>query len=131
MKLSESLSFNENMTTITIQDGPIEDGSKVTLIGWGLTSYQGSIPDNLQFINLKTISTSDCSISHGETIRETQLCTLTKEGEGACKRDSGGPLIMDGKLIGVVSWGEPCAKGYPDVFTRVSAFSDWIATIIE
>lgn len=43
----------------------------------------------------------------------------------------GGPLvdtsIAENKtLVGVVSWVIPCAKGYPDVFTRVHYFLDWI-----
>ena len=47
--------------------------------------------------------------------------------------DSGGPLIQrdgDGEttVIGIVSWGfNPCgSKGKPSVYTRVSAYVDWI-----
>ena len=40
--------------------------------------------------------------------------------------DSGGPLVADGKQIGIVSFGEPCAVGTPDVFTRVSSYTKWI-----
>lgn len=48
------------------------------------------------------------------------------------KGDSGGPLILkDGNRaiqIGIVSFSIPCAvPGYPDVFTRVSKYIDWIA----
>lgn len=42
------------------------------------------------------------------------------------KGDSGGPLVCDGVQIGVVSWGTPCAKGKPDVFTRVYSYVDWV-----
>lgn len=40
--------------------------------------------------------------------------------------DSGGPLVAENAQIGVVSWGRPCAKGVPDVFTRVYSYRDWI-----
>lgn len=40
--------------------------------------------------------------------------------------DSGGPLAENGKVVGIVSWGMPCARGYPDVYTRVFSFKNWI-----
>lgn len=45
--------------------------------------------------------------------------------------DSGGPLVADSEQIGVVSWGTPCAKGRPDVFTRVYSYVDWIKGYIN
>lgn len=52
--------------------------------------------------------------------------------------DSGGPLIyqdrMSGRfqLHGITSWGDGCGeKGKPGVYTRVSAFSDWIQAEIQ
>lgn len=40
--------------------------------------------------------------------------------------DSGGPLVHNTVQIGVVSFGQPCGVGKPDVFTRVSSFTSWI-----
>ena len=58
-------------------------------------------------------------------------------GKGGCQGDSGGPLALEGQdgkyfLIGIVSWGPGIKEGgcvvagWPDVFTRVTAFDDWI-----
>jgi len=36
------------------------------------------------------------------------------------------------QLYGITSWGDGCGeKGKPGVYTRVSAFSDWIETEIQ
>ena len=52
--------------------------------------------------------------------------------------DSGGPLIYQDRvsgrfqLYGITSWGDGCGeKGKPGVYTRVSAFSDWIQAEIQ
>ena len=60
----------------------------------------------------------------------SNLCTANEKGQGACQGDSGGGLVdpKTNTLCGIVSWGIPCAKGKPDVFTRVSWFLDWIKT---
>ena len=59
------------------------------------------------------------------------------KGNNACYGDSGGPLVCEayGKpvLYGAVSWGaRACSdKSYPDVYAKVSHFTDWILDLIE
>jgi len=40
--------------------------------------------------------------------------------------DSGSPLVYNNTLIGIFSWAKSCAIGFPDVFTRISCFTDFI-----
>merc|ERR1711953_899672 len=55
---------------------------------------------------------------------------------GSCKGDSGGPLTQRDEqdrttLIGIVSGGIDCGKGYPGWYTRVEYYKEWIQCIID
>lgn len=112
-----------------------------TLSGWGSTSTTviPHMPLDLQTVDLPLISYQECADAltalsgSSEPLSDTNVCTgPLAGGQGACSGDSGGPLVTrgaDGPVqIGVVSWGMiPCgSKGAPSVFTRVSAFTDFI-----
>lgn len=118
------------VASIPISSSILGAGFSVTLCGWGRTLSGDGLPNDLQFINLETIDNTDCAQRQSPNpIFTTSLCTFTRSGEGACNGDSGGPLVYDGILVGIVSWGRPCAIGYPDVFTRVSSYVSWIQSI--
>ncbi|CAK1543334.1 unnamed protein product [Leptosia nina] len=58
---------------------------------------------------------------------------ITILGWGAKGRDVGGPGVVDGKLMGVISFGSPTC-GTPDaptVFTKLGFYTDWIEEIME
>lgn len=41
--------------------------------------------------------------------------------------DSGGPLVCDGRVYGLVSWGNGCGDPrFPGVYTAVSRYRRWI-----
>ncbi|KAF2881834.1 hypothetical protein ILUMI_24335 [Ignelater luminosus] len=131
--LQTPIQYSDNIRPIKLETRYAGSSIDVVLSGWGRISYPGVAPDNLQHINLKTISNVRCQMAHAKapnspSIHETQLCTFTRAGEGACKGDFGGPLVASDKQIGIASWGQPCALGFPDVYTRISSYLDWIAT---
>ncbi|CAG9575509.1 unnamed protein product [Danaus chrysippus] len=130
IKVFRDIIFNELVQPIPLPDTNTPGGANLTLTGWGTTSYPGSSPDKLQVIKLLSLSAEDCEDIYSKVdspdVDSTQICSFTKQGEGACHGDSGGPLVENNTVVGIVSWGMPCARGYPDVFTRVFAFKDWI-----
>lgn len=95
----------------------------------------------LQWIQLNVITNLNCNLRialrliNGDIpliTTGTQLCTYNFASQGVCYGDSGSGLLVNNEVIGVVSRGIlPCARGYPDIFTRVSEYADWIESYIN
>ncbi|GAA4537202.1 serine protease [Amycolatopsis samaneae] len=128
LKLSTGLPFGSTVRPVEPATSNPDAGHQVTLSGWGLTSFPGTIPNELQTLTMHVLGHTACAHQNPTSlpISAGNLCTTSPKGKGACKGDSGGPLVANGKQVGVVSWGVPCAKGYPDVFTSVAAYGKWI-----
>jgi formylglycine-generating enzyme required for sulfatase activity len=120
----------------------ISANANVTAIGWGRLSYNaatnqyGEAPFALQEVNLATINFYDCLNIWGNTLGSEMICAgISDANQGICNGDSGGPLAFDPRgeaalLVGVASFraeGVDCGSAdYPDVYTRVAAYVDWI-----
>jgi secreted trypsin-like serine protease len=127
---------------------------EVTVTGWGRMheiDEQGNDPvthqkvrpedvnaDQLMQAEIPLVATGQCRAAYQTTgargvIDGRNLCAGVQQGgKDSCQGDSGGPLVARAAngswvQIGVVSWGEGCGRpGFPGVYTRVSAFADWI-----
>lgn len=91
-------------------------------------------PTHLQFLAETTLTNVECRERHARPpytlrIHNETLCAFTRVREGACHGDSGGPLAVNGQLVGVVSWGRPCANGFPDQYMRISSYTPWIQQV--
>ncbi|KAK3925402.1 Trypsin-1 [Frankliniella fusca] len=141
--LSKPLQFSNTIKPARLPPQGAIPRNVATLSGWGSTSNTMTqvMPNALQKVTLPVIPFENCynfieSMSQGgeNPLRDTNVCVgyLNIGGQGACSGDSGGPLIqMEGDVavvIGATSWGFfPCQeKPAPSVYTRVSAYVDWI-----
>jgi len=120
------------------QEGNLaQDGVLGSVTGWGLLyPFTDVRPNALQLANVAMLSPEACRNTQysSTSITDNMICAgFVEGGVDACRGDSGGPLVVrDGlgghRLAGITSWGEGCAQpGYPGVYTRISAFVDWIS----
>uniref|UniRef100_A0A6I8NXK1 Peptidase S1 domain-containing protein n=1 Tax=Ornithorhynchus anatinus TaxID=9258 RepID=A0A6I8NXK1_ORNAN len=76
------------------------------------------------------ICNNDCRSLLGMGVTENMLCAAPPSGSREeCQGNSpGGPLLCDGQLYGLVSWGgQPCPSAEsPGVFTSICKYLDWI-----
>jgi trypsin len=107
----------------------------LTVTGWGATREGGSTTDTLLKAEVPYVSNETCNApeSYDSKVMTTMMCAGNAGGgEDSCKGDSGGPLvkgktIANSILVGVVSFGEGCARKLKyGVYVRVSSFRDWI-----
>ena len=87
------------------QDQQFEDGLLAVLSGWGAQAYE--------------------DLGLGFFVPEDEICAGV-DGPSACYGDSGGPMVCDGLLCGVVSWGYDCDTYVaPAVFAEASHYVNW------
>jgi secreted trypsin-like serine protease len=110
----------------------LQSGKNLVVTGWGATVEGGDVVRDLREVGVPFITGADCAdpLMYGKQITDTMICAGDVPGKDSCQGDSGGPIVPKDapvKLVGIVSWGEGCARpGKPGVYTRVSRFKDWI-----
>jgi secreted trypsin-like serine protease len=101
-------------------------GTQATVLGWGRIADGGARSDYLRSAQVPVVSDSECHAAYTVYDQRTMVCAGYAEGGvDACQGDSGGPLVVGDTLIGIVSFGDGCAKANrPGVYTRVSAYAN-------
>ncbi|CAG2055622.1 unnamed protein product [Timema podura] len=94
-----------------------------------VSQNDGPLSDVLQQVDLLTYSDTECEqLLYGYPHAHNICAGVPGGGKGQCSGDSGGPLLVKGVQIGIVSWApKPCTEqDYPEVYTEVSYFISWI-----
>jgi len=144
LKLKKPWEWTDAIQPIPLpaQGQDTEEGSAVTVTGWGSLSEGGLIlPNLLHKVSVPVVGDVACNEyynEHGYTIADSMICAgLPEGGKDSCQGDSGGPFFSNEspesrELLGIVSWGIGCARpGLPGVYTQVSYFMDWIEETIS
>ncbi|KAH1025817.1 serine protease persephone [Dendroctonus ponderosae] len=122
-----------------------DDPLGLVVTGWGLTdpSNTNSRSKLLQVAKLQAVPINTCNDTvlarqrfTKKVIVESQICAISNSSnlstrQDACQGDSGSPLQLESRaggydIVGIVSYGDGCGASVPGIYTRVSAFLDWI-----
>lgn len=130
----ELRSNDVGINTICLPQPSDEFSGKATVTGFGFLEEEGEGVNEMRATNVMILPDSLCKESYSSFDPTIMLCAGWPEGgKDACQGDSGGPLVQrqdlsdNSVLVGVVSYGKGCAReNSPGVYTRVSAYVDWI-----
>ncbi|XP_063984677.1 chymotrypsin-2-like [Diachasmimorpha longicaudata] len=130
--LKEAVEEGPTRKPIKLPSHNTEIGESAHIAGWGSVDKNWiEIPLTLQKAQMNI---SRCKILPG-TLRtpDTEICAFNRKDVGFCNFDSGSPLIVNNEAVGIASWkwSRTCADGYPDVYTRVISYLEWIRNIID
>jgi len=123
---------------IPLYTSPIKTLDHAWVSGWGALFEGGSSSPDLVAADVPVITSSVCNqeASYKGNVTLRMMCAGKRDGGlDSCQGDSGGPLVanFDGKqqLIGIVSWGEGCARRDKyGVYTRISEMVPWITSLV-
>ncbi|CAF0934190.1 unnamed protein product [Brachionus calyciflorus] len=152
IKLSERLIFNDYIMPVCIPDLTFnltnQDGIAT---GWGSQYSGGPISRYLMEVELPILSDTKCKEKYQSVETTTAICAGDNGlNIDTCQGDSGGPLVVGYEsdhehkrddehdhdhdhdqffLVGITSWGYGCGDG--GVYTRTSAYKNWISEIVK
>ncbi|XP_043832894.1 serine protease 57-like [Dromiciops gliroides] len=114
----------------------VRPGTRCWVCGWGEIPGRDDPPKGLMETAVVVVARQACNTSWRGSINQDMVCTSgshTGQFQGVCGGDSGGPLMCQGRLQGVVSFSSRICGDlrYPDVYVRVSTFTAWIFDVLQ
>lgn len=132
LKLNRSMT-GTNIGTISMASYIPKAGAKVQIAGWGVTREGGTTASkSLQAIQVNVVKRRKCVRDYRSkaTITKYMFCARARNKD-SCSGDSGGSVVRNNTLVGIVSFGYGCARsGYPGVYTSVAMIRKWANTIM-
>ncbi|PSN43589.1 hypothetical protein C0J52_15968, partial [Blattella germanica] len=111
--------YGASVKPISVASEEPSAGLSAIIVGWGSTYSGGAYSDLLLQATVQISDRKQCTDAYASgdfgDITETMICAGVAEGgKDTCQGDSGGPLLMNGNIVGIVSWDVGCGvRGYP------------------
>lgn len=142
LQLATSVALSASIQTVRLpsfsQQGYSFNGYQGRIAGFGYTSSEGPISNQLLWINSRIILNYECAAIFGSSVVvESTICAYgwDSTSHSACLGDSGGAIVIqeiDGYTqIGTISFLSEygCEAGYPFGASRTSYYLDWISSV--
>ncbi|XP_055486826.1 LOW QUALITY PROTEIN: trypsin-like [Leucoraja erinacea] len=126
IKLSRPAAMNRNVVAVPLSTQCAQTGDMCLISGWSR-----AMDPAVRYYNClvsPVVRDADCRGSYPGINTDNKMCLGYMEGgRNSCEANSGGPVVCNGVLQGVVSWGYACIMcDYPGVYTRVCNYVTWI-----
>lgn len=134
IRLDEAVQFSQNILPIRLQEAcESNEDTRVVAVGNGFFSEKHRVAPILQWAPMITVSFIECAKYNPFVVfhrNQNTICAVNIEGRTIRKGDSGGPLIRNGRLIGITSF-VPANNELtsPHGFVNVIDYHGWISNI--
>ncbi|MFD5437624.1 serine protease [Kitasatospora sp. NPDC127067] len=133
LELASPLTTSSSIKPVPLANALPAAGTVAEITGWGAENPALELPPTLKAAELTMFSQSNCQKYKNGRLTSGMFCAGDPTGvTDTCPEDGGDPLVHNGALIGVYSWGGACGLAAPNpsspVFTNVVTYASWINT---
>ena len=128
IQVSPPFEFSSKVQPIALTKKEPKAGTRGVVSGWGSAASGGPTQVRLHSVSIPIIDREECDRDYAKYggITSNMICAF-EEGQDACKGDSGSPLVIEGKLTGIVSFGMGCnVAAFPGVYTNIATLRNFI-----
>ncbi|XP_048037782.1 granzyme B(G,H)-like [Megalobrama amblycephala] len=134
LKLEKKVNLNNKVGVIPLpnEGKDVKPEAACSVAGWGRLMTDGSRSNVLMEAKVSVMNNTECRNRWGPSFSVSQMICVYGRG-GTCFGDSGGPLVCGNTAVGITSFGQPgqCnSPERPNVYTKISAYIQWIRTVI-
>ncbi|XP_008843398.1 kallikrein-10 [Nannospalax galili] len=134
LKLSRPVMQTPSVHPLQLPFRCTQAGQQCQVAGWGTTANRRvKYNRSLSCSRVTLLSQKQCEVFYPGVITNNMICASGLDrNQDSCQSDSGGPLVCDDTLHGILSWGVyPCgAAQHPAVYTQICKYVPWIWRVI-
>uniref|UniRef100_A0A8C9PMT5 Kallikrein related peptidase 10 n=1 Tax=Spermophilus dauricus TaxID=99837 RepID=A0A8C9PMT5_SPEDA len=134
LKLGRPVVQGPRVQVLQLPNRCAQPGDQCQIAGWGTTSSRRvKYNKGLSCSRVTLLTPKACEVFYPGVITNNMICAGLDQGQDPCQSDSGGPLVCDQTLQGILSWGVyPCGSAqHPAVYTQICKYVPWIKKTIR